>query len=102
MQRLPATVLHLECARELVAATRPELLVVAVADPDERRSYGLVARACGVPWAVLRLEPARGEETERADGGPQPALTVAVPPEAGGADLLAPLRAAACRTAGSA
>lgn len=101
LQRLPGTLPRLERTAELLEATRPGLLLVAVEDVDERRSYGLAARACGVPWAVLRLAALRGGETERADGGPQPLATLASDGD-GAAGALAALRATACRKAGTA
>lgn len=86
---LPARVVRLERLVDLLAATRPALLVSAVDDADERRTQGLAARACGVAWAVLRRD-GHGE-ADRADAGPQPLLTRSLVPTVDASACLAEL-----------
>jgi hypothetical protein len=89
--RLPAAVRLYESAREWLAAAHPRALLLAVPSRDDRRTLLAAARAAGVPSVVLR--PAESEDSERADGGPQPdqLLTgeAAFDPERVGAALLA-------------
>ena len=73
-------------------------MLLVVEERDERRALGLAALAAGVPWVVLSSaahEPQGGEGSERADGGPRPAATLAVGPGEQQAAALLRLREAA-------
>ncbi|MGE5125675.1 MAG: hypothetical protein ACM3PV_05260 [Betaproteobacteria bacterium] len=94
-RRLPRVVQQLERALELLEDTRPALLLLGVEERDERRALGLAALAAGVPWVLLRSTAHEPEGPERADGGPQPAATLAVGPGAEHAAALRGLREAA-------
>lgn len=76
--RLPDALNTLEHAVTVFESTRPALVVVAVADRDERRTLGMAAAAAGVPWATLRVGESPDDEPDRADAGPHPAASLAL------------------------
>lgn len=89
---LAAAVRRIEAAVELLAATRPAVVLLAVSRRDDRRSLVHACAAGGVPSVVLRL----GEEGEaaRADGGPQPAAELEWEPARDPAPVVEALREA--------
>jgi len=93
--RLPQAVLLLEAAAELLAAVRPMAVLLAVAGRDDRRPLLRACAESGAPAIVLRFSPEGEEEADRADGGPQPALSLAWEPGSDPGVLAARLRALA-------
>jgi len=90
--RLPGALRTLEHAVEVFESARAALVVVAVADRDERRTLGMAAAAAGAPWATLRVGTSPDDEPDRADGGPHPAVSLALLPGEDAAVVLARLR----------
>jgi hypothetical protein len=88
--RLPAALRTLEHALAVFEAVHPALVVLAVADRDERRTLGMAAAAAGAPWAALRVETGPDDEPDRADGGPHPVASLTLGEDA--ALVLARLR----------
>jgi hypothetical protein len=89
---LPAMVSLLEAAIELVSATRPALMLLAVPEPDERRALVFAARAAGIPAVTLRVGAPEPIDAVRQDGGPQPAAQVAWEPGTSTQEVVARLR----------
>ena len=90
--RLPAALRTLEAGVALFEQARPVLVVLAVADRDERRTLGMAASAAGLPWVTLRGEAGADEEPDRADGGPHPLASLTLTPGEDAAALFARLR----------
>jgi hypothetical protein len=72
---LPAAVLRLEAAMELLSVARPAVVVLCGSPRDERRALLAACAIARIPAAVLHPGPIEPEELDRDDGGPRAAAT---------------------------
>lgn len=77
LEHLPAAVLRLEAAVELIAtAVRPAVVILTGGRRDGRRTWLTACALAGVPAIVVHTAPVEPEELDRADGGPRAGATM--------------------------
>jgi hypothetical protein len=85
LDHLPAAVLRLEAALELIATVvRPTVVVLTGGGRDGRRTLLTACAGAGVPAVVVHTAPVKPEELDRIDGGPRAEATLVWEP---GSDL---------------
>jgi hypothetical protein len=92
LDHLPAAVLRLEAAIELITtAVRPAVVVLTGGCRDGRRTLLAACALAGVPAIVVHPAPVGPEELDRADGGPRAEATFVWEPGSDPAPALARL-----------